>query len=129
MLPQAFDERPAVAAVSRMEQAAGDRAAPELTVALRRFERPDFHDVPRDRGVAHRIDVDDVLGLRRVGGDRPLFPARAAVARAFHLGAEVAHVLRGVQRAVALTEHHRHGVAEQLGALDAPFAPAAAEDE
>ena len=129
MLPEALDELPAVAAVARVEQAARDRAAPELAVALRRFERPDLHDVPRDRRVAHRIDVDDVVGLRRVRRDGPLFPGGAAVARALHLDAEVAHVLRGVQRAVALAEHHRHRVAEQLGALDAPLAAAAADDE
>jgi hypothetical protein len=41
----------------------------------------------------------------------------------------VPHVLRRVQRPVALREHHRHRIAEQLGAFDAPFAAAAANDE
>src|SRR5688572_11886849 len=112
-----------------MEQAAGDRAAPELAVALRALERPHLHDVPRDRRVAHRVDIDDVLGLRWVGRDGSLLPGGTAVARALHLDAEVAHVLRGVQRAVALREHHRDRVAKQLGTLDAPIAATAPDDE
>ena len=70
----ALDEPPAVAAVARVEQAARNRAAPELAVALRGFERPDLHDVPRDRRVAHRVDVDDVVGLRRVRRRRAALP-------------------------------------------------------
>jgi hypothetical protein len=41
----------------------------------------------------------------------------------------VAHVLCGVQRAVAFGQHHRDRIAEQLGTLDAPIAAAPAEDE
>ena len=51
------------------EQAAGDRAAPQHAGALRALRAPRrCIDLPRDRRVAHRIDVDDVLGLRRVRG-------------------------------------------------------------
>jgi hypothetical protein len=68
-------------------------------------------------------------GLRRELRDGALLPRRAAVARALQLDAEVAHVLGRVQGAVLLRVRHRHGIAQELGALDTPFATVAADDE
>ena len=83
MTPEALDERPAIAVVGRMKQATGDRAAPGLIGVVRpaRLECPDGLDVPRNRFVAHGIEILDVVGLLRILRRRALFPSPSSVAR------------------------------------------------
>jgi hypothetical protein len=112
VIPERLDDLPRVAAVLRAEEGAGNRSAPQIARAGRRFEGPHAFVVPRHRRAPRRVDVFDALGLRRVFGHWAVFPARAAVAGAFHLHAEVAHVLSDEQRAVRRAERHRDGIAK-----------------
>src|SRR6478672_7138658 len=99
MIPQAFHELPGGALILRVEQAAGNGAAPQLAYAAAGFQRPDFFQGPRERLLAHGIDhVRMVVRLRRIDGAAALFPSGSAIGRSMDFRTEMAVLDGGVER-------------------------------
>ncbi len=109
-IPQCTVEYPCVATILRTKEPTGNCAGPQDAQLIRAagFERPNLLKRPgRRAGRGRARIVRAVTGmrlvrwLRRVNGDRALFPIGHARAPAMQFHAEVAKIERGIQRSVA----------------------------
>ena len=94
MVPKGFDQAPGIAAIFGTKEAARYRAAPKRF--RRRFEGPDFHELPGN-DFAAAILILGPFRLRRIGGHGDFLPSVAAVARVVKFRAEMAVIEGGEQ--------------------------------
>ena len=118
LVPQTPVQRPGLAPVAAVEEAARYGAGPQRAwlVGVGDLQRP-------DQLQAGRVGFVGVNPC--VGGGRDLGPARPAVVAALELDAEMAVVERRIDRPVArVGQRHADGCAHEGGALDGPLARA-----
>src|SRR5437763_4701425 len=123
MIPERTHELPAIAAVARTEETAGDGAAPQKPGLVRPsgLERPDADDGPWHR-LTPAVGINEIIGLGRESRCRAFLPAPVCLG-AMQLHPEMTMVKGGKSRAGArVVKRNRYILGKEIDLADAPAA-------